>query len=246
MKQTLFLIIIFTLLLASTAIAELPTYTVFRTTDSVVIDGILDDPDWAAATPAVFSLCDWETDIVDPDRTEAKMLWDDKFLYVAFVCGDKDLAATYFNTNSNTFRDDCVEVFWNPNPSGSNAYNMFEINCAGNLLSVYNNLERSIHERASRLIPPHIAQTQQGTVNVTADTDTSYIIEMALRFSDYPELSVKPAPDAGDLWRIGLNRWHRGEAAYQSQWSPAVVNPKRKFHSYEDFGNVIFSGDPAQ
>lgn len=246
MKRAVMFAILISGIVVSPVFADQPTYMVHRTTAPIVIDGILDDPDWAKAKPAVFTLCDWETEIDTPDQTEAKLLWDDTFLYVAFLCGDRDIVANHFITNSTTFRDDCVEIFWNPNPSGSNAYNMFEINCTGNLLSVYNDLKESIHGRNRRLLPPHIAQSQQGTVNSSADIDTSYVVEVAIRFEDYPELSVQIPPKPGDLWRIGLNRWHRGEAAYQSQWSPAVINQKRKFHSYEDYGKVIFSGEPVQ
>ena len=46
---------------------------------------------------------------------------------------------------------------------------------------------------------PHIAQTIQGTVNDDSDTDTGWIIEAAVRFSDYPELSKRPAPVPGEL-----------------------------------------------
>ena len=131
--------------------------------------------------------------------------------------------AEHFDTNSTTYKDDCVELFWNPNPEGGDSCNMFEINCIGNLLSVYNNFERSIHERDSRTMVPHIAQSIKGTVNNDDDLDSGWIIEVAVRFSDYPELSKRQVPVDGDMWRVGLNRCGGKTNPQSSQWSPCVI-----------------------
>lgn len=174
------------------------------------------------------------------EQTEVKILRDDTFLYVVYKCEDKHIWADHYDTNSQTFRDDCVEMFWNPNPEAGEMYNMFEINCIGNLLSVYNNFERSIHEKDSRIMVPHIAQTIQGTVNDDSDIDSGWIIEMAVRFSDYPELSKRTAPAAGDIWRVGFNRCGGKTNPQHSQWSSSQT-PKPNFHVPKDFGRVIFT-----
>ncbi|GAF71687.1 unnamed protein product, partial [marine sediment metagenome] len=124
-------------------------------------------------------------------------------------------------------------------------YNMFEINCIGNLLSVYVDGGVSIHERIRRLMVPHIAQTIQGTVNNDDDTDTGWIIEMAIRFSDYTELFDGSTPEDGDMWKIGLNRLGGKTNPQHSQWSPSK-SEKPNFHRPEDFGKIFFRKKPVR
>jgi len=224
--------------------ADVPEYTIMRTTGKMVIDGILDELDWASAQSFGDFKFPWFTE-GEKTQTEVKMLWDNTFLYVSFNCDDKHIWAEHYDTNSKTFLDDCVEIFWNPNPEAGDMYNMFEMNCIGNLLSVYNNFERSIKERESTIMVPHIAQTIQGTVNNDSDTDTGWILEIAIRFSDYPELSKRQPPIAGDMWRVGLNRCGGKTNKQFSQWSPSQT-PKPNFHVPKDFGKIYFSGNPIR
>lgn len=240
MATAIFIIAWFPLLLW----ADVPEYTVLRTTEKIVLDGILDEADWSAVKPAgEFVFPWWEEG--KKEQTEVKMLWDDTFLYAAFKCEDKHIWAEYYDTNSNTCLDDCVEIFWNPDPEASDMYNMFEMNCIGNVLSVYNNFKRSIKERESRILVPHMAQTIQGTVNNDGDEDTGWILEIAIRFSDYPELSGDTAPVDGDIWRVGLNRCGGKTNEQFSQWSPSQT-PKPSFHAPKDFGKIIFSIEPVR
>jgi len=225
--------------------AEVPEYIVKRSTEKIVIDGILDENDWAAAQSAgEFKFPWWEKG--EKEKTEVKMLWDDTFLYVSYKCDDKHIRAEHYDTNSTTYKDDCVEMFWDPNPEDSRRkYNMFEINCIGNLLSVYVGSGENIHQRVSRIMVPHIAQSIQGTVNNDEDIDTGWIIEMAVRFSDYPELSKRKKPIDGDMWKVGLNRCGGKTNPQHSQWSPSQT-PKHNFHRPEDFGKIIFSSEKVR
>jgi hypothetical protein len=240
-----FVIVSLLLMCFSTVVwADLPEYTVKRTTEKIVIDGILDEADWKnAQSVGEFKFPWWKEG--EKEQTEVKMLWDGTFLYVAYKCDDKHIWVEHFDTNSDTYKDDCVELFWNPNPEGQDRYNMFEINSIGNLLSVYTGSGKSSHERVSRIMVPHIAQTIQGTVNNNDDIDTGWIIEMAVRFSDYPELSKRPAPIQGDMWRVGLNRCGGKTNPQDSQWSPEL-GAKPSFHRPNYFGKIFFSDEPVR
>jgi len=225
---------------------DMPEYTVKRATEPVVIDGIIDEADWAAAqSVGDFAFPWWKEG--EKEQTEVKMLWDDTFLYVSYRCNDMHIWAEHYDTNSATCLDDCVELFWNPSPGAGNRYNMFEINCIGNLLSVYYDADKNsdIKNRNSRIMVPHIAQTIQGTVNNDADTDSGWIVEMAVRFSDYPKLLNKTAPAAGDFWRVGLNRCGGKTNEQFSQWSPSHT-PTPNFHVPQDFGKIVFSSKPVR
>lgn len=234
--------------IAQTAAGELPEYQVQRSTEKIVIDGILDEADWAAALSVGEFQFPWPEFSGDRDRTEVKLLWDDTFLYISYHCEDRHIWATHFDTNSETYRDDCVEFFWNPNPDSTKFYNMFEFSAVGNLLSVYTGSGESIHERISRIMVPHVAQTIQGTVNDDSDVDNGWTLEIAVRFSDYPELSRRIRPNPGDIWRAGLNRCggRGGQTAESwSMWSPPDLE-KPRFHVPDYFGRLIFSGDAVR
>lgn len=225
---------------------ELPEYNVMKTTEKIVIDGILDENDWISANSCGDFVFPWD-EVKGEEQTEVKMLWDDKFLYLSYKCYDKNIWATHYDTNADTYLDDCVEFFWNPNPEKGKVYNMFEINALGNLLSVYKGSGESIHNRISRIMPPHIAQTIDGTVNNGDDIDTSWTLEIAVRFSDYPELSKREVPLDGDMWRVGLNRCggRNGQTAeHWSVWSPSD-SEKPLFHAPDSFGKIFFRNKPV-
>jgi len=246
MRFIRFILYFFLVQSALAAWAEVPEYIVKRAAEKIVIDGILDEADWAAAQPVgAFVFPWWKSG--EKEQTEARLLWDDRYLYVAFSCSDKHIWAEYFDMNATTYKDDCVELFWNPNPGAGNRYYMFEINCIGNLLSVYYDFdaESDIHDRGSRIMVPHIAQTIRGTVNNDSDVDSGWIIEMAVRFDEYPKLWGKTAPDAGDMWRVGLNRCGGKTNEQYSQWSPSQT-PEPNFHVPSDFGRIVFSVEPVR
>jgi len=227
--------------------ADLPKYTVLRATDKIVLDGILDEADWAAAPSVGPFKFPWYVE-GEQEQTDARMLWNDTFLYVAFKCNDKHIWAEFYDTNSTTYKDDTVEIFWDPSPLvkiPERKYNMFEINCIGNLLSVYVGSGENISQRISRIMVPHITQSIKGTVNNDEDIDEGWIIELAIRFEDYTEIYTGETPKNGDMWRIGLNRLGGKTNQQHSQWSPSQTE-KPSFHSPKDFGEVYFSTKPVR
>lgn len=240
---TMALISALALLTAVSGAAELPDYTVFRTDAGIVIDGVLNEDDWAKAEPAGEFVFPWWTSGAK-EQTEAKMLWDDDHLYVAFRCDDAHMWADHYSTNDWTYNDDCAEIFWFPGPEATDSYYTFEINCLGNLLSVYVNPANPITHRDSRIMVPRIGRTVQGTVNNDNDTDTSWVLEVAIRFSDYPELSSGEPPSPGDVWRAGLNRCGGKTNPQYSQWSPSQTT-RPNFHRPTEFGKLVFSALPA-
>lgn len=245
MKRLLLIALVFAILFPELLQADVPEYTVLKATEKIVIDGILDEKDWETAKSVGNFVFPWLKK-GEKEQTEVKMLWDDTFLYVSFKCQDKHIWAEHFDTNSDTCLDDCVEIFWDPNPEDPRRkYNMFEMNCVGNVLSVYVGSGESIKHRVSRIMVPHIAQSIQGTLNNDEDIDTGWLLEIAIRFSDYPELSKLTSPVTGDFWRVGLNRCGGKTNEQYSQWSPTQSdNPN--FHAPDDFGKIIFIDKPVR
>ena len=229
------------LALLSPVFADIPDYTVYRTTGKVVLDGILDEEDWAVAPSVGSFVFPWWTS-GDKEQTEVKLLWNDTYLYIAIIVQDTYIWADHNDTNSWTYLDDAVEFFWNPNPEAGNIYYFFEMNCAGNLLCVYDYYGNDFLK--NKAMVPRIATNVSGTVNKDSDRDTGWTLEIAIRFSDYTELSKRTAPLPGDTWRVNLNRCGGKTNPQYSQWSPSQTeNPN--FHRPEDFGRLFFSGNPV-
>ena len=107
-----------------------PRYTVRRTSTKIVIDGRLDESDWKA-TPDVgkFHFAWWTAG--RKEQTEAKLLWNDRFLYVSFRCEDTHIWTEHTKRDSPVYRDDCVELFTAPNPDRPNDYFNIEMNVKG-------------------------------------------------------------------------------------------------------------------
>ena len=237
MKRTLITMILAYLALSTVCVAEVPEYTAKRAVGKIVVDGVLDEADWAAAEPSGDFVFPWWS-AGEKEQTKVKILWDDTYLYIAYSCRDAHIWAEYYNINDATYNDDCVELFWNPSPAEQEDYYMFEINCIGNLKS----MKKSDR---STIMLPHIAQTIQGTVNDDSDTDSGWTMEIALRFDEYPELLGAASAKDGDLWRIGLNRCGGKTNPQYSQWAPSDY-PTPNFHRPDDFGKLIFSAETVR
>ena len=240
MKRTLLTALLFMLIPLSVP-AEFPEYTVYRTVGKIILDGILDEEDWTAAAPIGAFVFPWWSD-GEKEQTEVKLLWNDTYLYIAITCQDTYIWADHYDTNSWTYMDDAAEFFWNPDPDAGNIYYFFEMNCFGNLLCVYDYYSKEFLNNKAMI--PRIAPNVRGTVNNDKDIDSGWTLEVAIRFSDYPELSKRERPLPGDVWRVNFNRCG-GKTNYQySQWSPSQTDTPN-FHRPEDFGKLVFSYRPV-
>ena len=263
MKKILLLLSLSRIITASLYAAEeepgRPEHTIKKCTEKIVIDGVLDDPDWAVAESLGDFKFPWynydkreETQKAELEKTEVKMLWDDNYLYIYYKCEDKHIWADHYDSNSQTYLDDCVEFDWNPNPDAGNAWYIFEINCIGNLLSTSNDPDKKVAKGAGKInsrdrlaMVPHIAHVITGTLNNDEDIDEGWVIEMAIRFDDYPEL-LKEKPKNGTLWRAGINRCGGMTNWQDSMWSPEWGKKVGSFWLYPFFGKLYFSDQPVK
>src|SRR5580698_6264601 len=93
-----------------------PRSEVKRATSPIVIDGKLDDKRWAAANK-IELIFPWDAQTGDKQKTTARLLWDDNYLYVSYECEDADIVATHTEHDDPTYLDDAVEIFINPMPA---------------------------------------------------------------------------------------------------------------------------------
>jgi hypothetical protein len=216
----------------------LPVYKAAHTTGPITIDGKLDEPDWkkAASTgPFVRTMDGGATKY----RTEAKMLWDDKFLYVAWICEDEDIWTSYTQHDDPLYNQEVVEIFIDADGDGK-TYNELEISPANVTFDAYfpshrENLPKAITWESGI----KSAVVVNGTLNNAADKDQSWTVEVAIPIANLAAVPHVP-PLVGDKWRINLYRldWYNERKVNEgSAFSPVFIGD---FHNLPRFGWLEF------
>jgi len=234
-------------------------YTVFRTSEKMMIDGKDDERDWSKA-PWTQAFTDIETGgQINPEQeAKCKMLWDNDFLYLFVKFREHDLWASIKNHDAPVFQDNAFEMFIAP---GEETYNYFEfqVNAYGTVWDLF--MPRPYRNGGAGLSTWDIKGLQKavyldGTLNNPADTDRSWSIELAVPFSSV-RMNGGRNPSTGTIWRMNFSRvqWELDTlngayvrrkdktmgkllAEHYSVWSPqGIVN----LHYPERWGYVLFS-----
>jgi len=217
-----------------------PRYTILRAGTPIKIDGKLDEPAWLAAPDfGKFHFPWWKQG--KQEQTIAKMLWDDKNLYVACLCQDAHITARHKERDGKIPEDDCFEVMIAPHLDKPLVYFNLEWNVVGGLVDNFRpNGPRQPRAPRWDAEGVQIAGTYVGTLNDDSDTDQYWIAEVAIPLGNFASVAGHSPPRPGERWRLNLNR-HGGATNLQySQWSPGDT-PTPAFHTPHRFGEVTFS-----
>ncbi len=223
----------------------LPRYTIYRTDGPIKIDGRLDEAAWKHA-PSVgnFHFPWWQSG--PKEQTLAKMLWDDKNLYVAYHCQDTHISAEQTKHDSPVYQDDCVELFTAPNPQQPVNYFNIEMNVLRTSLDRHHPRgpgKAEVEEWTASGV--RIATRVDGTLNDDSDTDRGWILEVAIPFANFKDVTGRSHPHHGDTWHLNLNRLGGKTNPQYSQWSPGTTT-RPAFHAPNTFGRVIYSNRTVQ
>jgi hypothetical protein len=206
-----------------------------RAHQTMYMDGNLDESVWQNApafSPFVFT---WY-ESGKQEQTEAKMLWDDEFLYVAFKSEDANISGTRTQRNDQVYKDDCVELFIAPNINTPMVYMNFEINCLASYLACEHPTMKDKEWQEPKGLM--IGRSHKGTINDDTDTDDWWIIEMAVPFRVFEWTGVSLPPKTGMRMRLNLNRLGGEVNNQKSQWQRGDPNDPG-FHRPQFFGDVI-------
>lgn len=216
----------------------IPQLEVRRAAKAPVIDGKLDDPAWAKAQAVTFQF-PWPQQTGAPQKTTARLLWDDKHLYISYECEDNDITAHYTLRDDPTYKDDAVEAFINPRPDQTEIYFGFEMNARATMYDYVYLAGKFLFKRLD-LQGLQLATHLDGTMNARGDKDRGWTLELAIPFAELePMLRVAP-PKPGDTWAINLNRWDGTEPNRRlSQWSDSGL-VQTSPHYPKRFGKMTF------
>ena len=195
-------------LMATSQAESAGQYMCHRASSAIKIDGRLDDNAWGKAEVIDFVLPTTGKEPVG--KTQARIMWDDSYLYVAYRAYDKDIWSILRGRDSSTCREDCLECFIQPDPRAKPYYN-FEINALGTIYDAYNIGRYSggyDHHRwaAWNCGGLRVGIYIDGTINDPSDIDNCWQMELAIPFAELPTLNGK-RPKLGDVWKFLLARY---------------------------------------
>ena len=232
--RLLLLLFLATCITATAQDAQQPpplSYECQRAVNPIVIDGKLDDPAWASAS--------WTSDFVDIEgsskpaprfRTRAKLLHDDKYLYIAAELEEPNVTGTLTKHDSVIFRDNDFEVFIKPLPD-TESYYEFEINALNTSWDLFLNKPYNQGGKADNswdIAGLKTAVAIEGTLNSPNDTDRGWTLEIAWPLTAFASRQTVLPPQSGTTWRINFSRveWKPGNPKEDNWvWSPqGVIN----------------------
>jgi Carbohydrate family 9 binding domain-like len=235
------------------------TYLCRRATPPIVIDGNLNDPAWTNAV--------WTSNFVDIQgaakplprfRTRAKMLWDDRYLYIAAELEEPHVWATLTKHDSVIFHDPDFEVFMDPKGE-TQPYYEFEMNALNTTWDLMLNkpyMDGGQPHNEWEIPGAKTAVQVHGTLNNPADIDQGWTVEIAFPWKVLSQHARHAGPPTdGEQWRINFSRveWQitHTDGRYQKVphtpednwvWSPQGVVD---MHRPEMWGLLQFTRQPA-
>lgn len=221
-------------------------YPCHFTSVPVEVDGFLNEPAWQKAPIVNFKT---PKTLQPPlSRTEARALYDDKYLYVGFKAYDKDICAHKKERDSATCNDDVLEIFIKPDPvlhpNRPDPYYDFEINPLGTIFDAFVK-KRSTTANFSQWSIWNCrglktAIQVKGTISNWQDFDEYWILEAAIPFAELSSLKGS-TPKKGDVWLFNLTRYdysvYLPDSVELSSYAPLSI---ADFHRYEEWAKLKF------
>lgn len=213
----------------------------------ILVDGKLTEAAWASA-PQTGAFVNVQTGKPDPKQAvqgHAKLLWDDRALYVAFEVTDKDVVGGFKKSELDAplWTKDAVQLMLDPEGNGDNR-DYYAV-LVGPQNAVFDSRFDTYHEPkpadvgpfghqewASRLTSAVIVN---GTLDKPGDEDKGYTVELSIPWTSFDKVKNKK-PAVGDTWRVNF---YAIQDTVAVGWSP-IMN-KGNLHKASQFGQILFA-----
>lgn len=189
---------------------EIPkSYTIYKTSSSLTIDGKADEEVWEKA--------EWTDPFIDIEGdinpkpyfdTRVKMLWDEEFIYFYAEMEEEHVWGDITERDAVIFYNNDFEVFIKPNQFQP-YYGEFEVNALGTLWELF--LARPYRRNGPVLDHWDLNGTKvgvdiQGTLNDPSDIDRSWSVELAIPIKPLADIDRGGDFGNGSIWRINFSR----------------------------------------
>lgn len=234
-------------------------YIVNKINDQINIDGRDDELAW---NNAIYTddFIDIEGNKIPSQKTNVKMLWDEKFLYVFAKLYENHIWGDITKRDEVIYYNNDFEVFINPNDDVF-SYGEIEINALGTEWDLFLNRPYRLRGKADSswdINGLKSAVDISGTLNDPNDLDDYWTVEIAIPLKEIEKLNTSGKDEkviSGDIWRINFSRvnWdfeinngvysrkkENGKylPEYNWVWSPqGIIN----MHVPENWGYLVFS-----
>lgn len=177
-------------------------------------------------------------------RTQAKVVYDDKFIYVIFRVEDNYVLSVQQNHQDNVCRDSCAEFFFTPGADTSVGYFNIEINAGGTALFHYQLIPwtNEVSIANSDIEQMQIYHSEPAVVEPEKQEPVTWIIEYRIPLDILEKYCdcVRPGPGVvwkGNFYKCADNTSH----PHWLNWS-AIDESKKSgsFHVPEFFGTLEF------
>ena len=219
-----------------------PVVNVAKCDAPIVLDGKLDDPAWAKATPYPMELPFSGRDMLpkvkatrdkEPfEGAEVKYLYTNDTLYIGVKLQDTDVYQNGVEDQSHFYQQgDLVEVFLKP----ENASAYWEIyGTPNNLKTTFRFTARGCGRADWGELDPafNCAATVQGTLNKSDDKDGGWTIEMAFPFKMLEAFCGVPFAK-GQKWTCLVARYNYNNSNTAAQNSSVPMLPQANYHLIE-------------
>lgn len=211
---------------------------------AIKLDGKLDEAAWkeAFSTGAFVKTIDGAA---AESQAEAKVLWDDKYLYIGFAVEDKDVWSTLEKRDDKLWTQEAVEVFLDADGDGK-TYIELQANPKGAIFDSYLPAYRQNQNDFDAGMK--VAVNVEGTVDKRDDADKAWTVEMQIPLdaAKGKEKTMKNVPPVvGAAWRANFFRMDMpgGKAQQGTAWSPPLVGD---FHALDRFGTLVFGNEQGE
>ena len=184
------------------------TYVCYAVDRALTIDGDLNEDAWHQA-PWTAPFVDIEGDLKPKPTylTQAKMLWDKQYFYIAAKMFEPHIWATYDQRDAVIFHENDFEVFIDPD-GDTHQYYELEINALGTiwdllLVKPYRDGGPAINAWDIKGLKKGIGI--MGTLNDPSDIDEYWTVELAIPWNVLKETTGQYPKDQ-DQWRVNFSR----------------------------------------
>ncbi|MDR2882819.1 MAG: carbohydrate-binding family 9-like protein [Alistipes sp.] len=191
-------------------IGEQPVYRTARATGPIVADGVMDEEAWTNARAVTFDYFFRRDEPLEKQRTEFRMLWDERNIYLFYRCEDTSITARERAFDGRPYLDDCAEFFVLPVPDSLHMHYGFEVNVVEARYDYV--VLWQFHDNRTVFIPDYnpayeVGVTMDGTPNDDTDTDRGWTMEYAIPLAAFRGFNTRDL--AGTRWAFQAVRQDR-------------------------------------
>jgi len=235
------------------------SYFVYKTSDTILIDGKDEEKSWKSSINSE-DFIDIEGVVKPKQKTNVKMMWDKKNLYVFAKLEEDHIWGDIIKRDEVIYYNNDFEVFINPN-NHVFSYGEIEINALGTEWDLFLNKPYRLKGKADskwNIEGLKSAVFINGTINNPNDIDNYWTVEMAIPLKEISQLKDPfdyNYPTLNDIWRINFSRVNWDYELINGQYSRKKENGKYlpeynwvwspqgliNMHVPENWGFLIFS-----